>query len=278
MNKLSCAILIIFILLAGCGGTATSPKKPGKDPYSGFMDWKAGMWTESTVKEGTSTLTIKTELLENSPDEARFQVTTTKSGKETTAQMWYDTEARKVTKYILKDASGARCMDPSDAPKKRIPVTGEDYPEGAAGMTLTEHTTTSGKEIAAVRFPTKDGEVLVSSEVPFGVVSVVSAGKTLVTLDDFGTIGAKDSLNEEERSQCDEKEPVDEEPAQEAADEEVPVQPDEETAAESPAGDEANYKAEAIDTRTGEVQESFECAKCYEMPTMARNTCLAACK
>jgi len=282
MKRLTCVILIIFLLLIGCGGTA-APKETKKQTYDGFMDWKAGMWTETTVKEGSSTLKIKTELLENSPSEARFQLTTVKGETETIAQMLYNPETGEVTKYILKDDEGVRCLDPSDAPKKRILIKDEDYPAGAAGVTLDKYTTTSGEEVTVAKFPTKDGEALVSSEVPFGIASVVAAGKATFTLDDFGTIGAKDALSEDELAQCNDRESVAEPAAQETSDEEEYARPAEDTASETTtetaAEEEANYEAEAIDTRTGEVQESFDCAKCDEMPNqMATNVCLASCK
>jgi hypothetical protein len=278
MNKSIPAILIIFLLIIGCGGAATTPKAAKKQTYDGFMEWKAGMWTETTVKEGSNTLKIKTELLENSPGEARFQITTDKSGKYTIAQMWYNPATGKVTKYILKDDAGIQCMDASDAPKKRIPITGDDYPAGAAGVTLAQHTTTSGKELTAAKFPTKDGEVLVSSEVPFGMVKAVANSKTMIALDDFGTIGARDALSEEEIAQCEEKESAAKPAEQETAEEDKYTPSAEETEAESIVGEGTSYEAEAIDTRVGE-KLSFDCAKCDEMPNaMAKNTCLLSCK
>jgi hypothetical protein len=101
------------------------------------------------------------------------------------------------------------------------------------------------------------------------MVKVVQDGKTVLSLNDFGTIGAKSKISESEVDGCTDMSALASKYQQPSA----PAPAEEEEAA---ADEEVDYTAKAIDTRTGnEVQ--LGCDACDSMPPAAKSACLAAC-
>ncbi|MBU2561337.1 MAG: hypothetical protein KKD17_03490 [Nanoarchaeota archaeon] len=272
-------ILVVAAMLAlsGCAGGQTEAKptaKPAK--YAGFMDLKAGQWAEVVTKSGGETVKTRTEVIESSPSLAKFQIITEADGQETVAQFWLDRREGKPTKYLVKSGEEVMCLDVSQMPKGAVPSEGGAYPSDKPGITHGTYPTPTGKEVTVAKFTTSSGEIWVSSEVPFGLVKTVSNGKTVSSLYDFGTIGAKSRIDEADAEDCRD---MSEEVSYVAA---PPEQEEEQTDYEAyyesePADEDQNYEASTYERGTGEDVD-FNCADCEGMPAMAKNTCLAACR
>jgi hypothetical protein len=279
---------LLSLLAAGCSGKEpAAPQNEAEEPagYSGFMELKAGMWSEMNVKSGTATSIMRTELIENSPSESRFQVTTNAGGRETVSQIWIDRNTGRPTRYAVKSGNTVSCPDASKVPKSQLPANADLYPENPSletGMYSSE-----GKKVSYVKFAKSGTETWVSSEVPFGVVKVVSAGKTIMSLHDFGIIGAKSMISEKEISGCtgaadEDSDNLAEESREETADtsssESRKTDSTTETAPEtgSEQAEEDDKTVATSVTYKGE-ESSLPCAQCKGMPAAALKACLAAC-
>ncbi|MBW2972036.1 hypothetical protein KY359_03290 [Candidatus Woesearchaeota archaeon] len=290
MRQLAIVLLVVSLLvLSGCGGstkTVTPTAKPTK--YEGFMDWKAGMWAETVTKSGGQTVKTRMELIENSPGLAKFQMVTDVEGQETIAQMWIDRKTDTVTKYIMKNGDQVLCMDASQFPSTSQPSEGDSYPADKPGITHGKYTTPTGKEVTVAKFAATGGEAWVSSEVPFGMVKLMQGEKTLMSLYDFGTIGARSRIDKEDVESCQDMgsaaaytRETEYEPLYETSEESYNSQEhdyeqyyEEES---SGADEDVNYEAYAIDRNTGN-DVNFNCDDCQDMPAMARSACLASCR
>ena len=271
MKKVLLIMLVVSLLLiAGCkedggeAGTATKAASVGK--YSGFMEWKAGMWAETVSKQGGQTVTMRTELIENSPTLSKFQTTTDVGGQESVMQIWMNPSTQKATKYVMKTGGQVLCMAIKDVPQDNVPNKGDSYKADMPGWTIGTYTTPTGKTLAVAKFSQEAGEYWVSSEVPFGMVKVVQDGKTVLSLNDFGTIGAKSKISDAEVEGCTDMSAL-------ASKYQQPSAP---APAEEASAEEVNYEASAIDTRTGN-EAKLDCGACASMPAAAKSACLAAC-
>jgi hypothetical protein len=274
MKKVLLIMLVVSLLLiAGCkangseAGTAAKSVAGSSAKYSGFMEWKAGMWAETVSKQGGQTVTMRTELIENSPTLSKFQTTTDVGGQESVMQIWMNPSTKKATKYVVKTGGQVLCMNIKDVPQDNVPSKGDSYKADVPGWTIGTYTTPTGKTLAVAKFSQEAGEYWVSSEVPFGMVKVVQDGKTVLSLNDFGTIGAKSKISDAEVEGCTDMSALASKYQQTSA----PAPAEEGAAAEG-----VNYQASAIDTRTGE-QQKLDCGACASMPAAAKSACLAAC-
>jgi outer membrane lipoprotein-sorting protein len=276
MKKLLLVMLVFSLLLiAGCkeeggeaGTTATKATSSSGGKYSGFMEWKAGMWAETVSKQDGQTITMRTELIENSPSLAKFQMTTDANGQESVMQIWFNPGTNKATKYVMKAGGQVMCLDIKDVPQENMPSKGEDYDADLPGWTTGTYTTPTGKTLAVAKFSQEGGEYWVSSEVPFGMVKAVVNGKTVLSLNDFGAIGAKSKISESEIEGCTDLSKL----ASKYQQPSVPA-PEEEAAGE----EDPDYAARTYEGGTG-ADVGFDCADCEGMPPAAKSACLAACR
>jgi hypothetical protein len=276
--------LLIFILavtamlLFGCSGDAkVSKPAEAKPKYSGFPDLKAGMWTETVTKSGSQKVTIRTELIENAPSLSKFQVTADVDGQEVVSQIWTDSDGN-VKKYIIKQGSDVMCMDISQVPGDYVPETGDSYPP-KTGVSLGTYTTPTGKKVNVAKFSTSSGEAWVSSDVPFGMVKLVSNDKTLLSLYDFGLIGAKSRIDVDDIADCTDMTNVVtayQQTTYETEDEEDELDY-EEYDEDYSTYDSGNIETEVKEAGTGS-SAVFKCSECGGMPAAAYQACLAACE
>lgn len=272
-------LMIALFLVTGCSKepVRAGPKEPEK--YSGFMELKAGQWAESMMTTDRGRTKLRVELIENTPELAKYQVISGEGGAQEVAQIWFDREAKQPVKYVLKGDDGVHCMSPARAPTTYITSDDSSYPAGMEGVRHAK-TEVEGKEIAVAIFTGDDSEVWVSSQVPFGIVKVEQDGKTKIQLLDFGTIGAKSLISREEAERCEQYGEVYEAasaPVREGAAEEEDQTDYEEYYEEEEASGDPSYEAVAYEHSTSEDTD-FNCEDCEGMPPMAKNACLAACR
>ncbi len=278
-------IIITLFLITGCSKepVRAGPKEPEK--YSGFMELKAGQWAESMMTTDRGRTKLRVELIENTPELAKYQVISGEGAAQEVAQIWFDREAKQPVRYVLKGDDEIHCMSPARAPTTYITSDDSSYPAGKEGIRHAK-TEVEGKEIAVAIFTGDDSEVWVSSQVPFGIVKVEQQGKAKIQLLDFGTIGAKSLISREEAERCEQyaqgyeavTDPVQEDAAGEGEDTEDEDQTDYEAYyEEEEASGDQSYEATAYEHSTSEDTD-FNCEDCEGMPPMAMNACLAACR
>jgi outer membrane lipoprotein-sorting protein len=278
MKKSSSVIIlgIVLLLVFGCAGspTKTTAKSEPKE-YSGFMDLKAGMWTETVSKSGGQKITTRTELIENSPSLAKFQVFVQGESIDSVSQVWTNPKKGTVLKYIVKSGNDVLCYDASKVPSGSVPSSGNEYPPAKADVSKASYTTPTGKTVTAARFATKSGEAWVSSEVPFGLVKVMVDDKTVSSLYDFGTIGAKSRISNDDIDTCTDMTNLvsTSEVTYTAEEEDDEEELDYEEYREDSA---TEYKTNVKEAGTGKTV-SVGCEACDGMPEAAKNACLAAC-
>jgi hypothetical protein len=274
MKKALFVLLILSVLIVGCSGGETAEKPAKTSKYAGFMEWKAGMWSETVSKQGSQTVTMRTELIENSPTLAKFQMSTETGGQESVMQVWMNPSTQKASKYVMKTGDQVLCMNIKDVQGSTVPTKGDSYNADMPGWAPGTYTTPSGKTLVVAKFSQAAGEYWVSSQVPFGMVKVVQGGKTVLSLNDYGTIGAQSKISDEEIAGCTDMSklastysaPVREAPAEEEA-----AEPAAEEPSEAP-----DYEAEATKWNTDE-RATIGCDACNGMPPAAKAACLAAC-
>jgi hypothetical protein len=264
-------MFIVCLLLSGCAGQIQ--KQP---EYSGFLDLKAGMWSEIVSKDDGRKVTTRTEVLEHSPSATRFQVIQSVDDYVSVMQFWIDNEKGRVTRYIIKEDGEVLCTDAGLLPSGMVPSDGSRFAP-KQGITLDTYTTPGGKKIDIARFTSSSGEIWVSSEVPFGIVKMVSDGETVSSLYDFGMIGAKSRLSDDDVDSCSGATSFtgSRTTYQEVQDEEVDTGTTEEEY-EGYREESDSYRTEVREAGTWD-QGSIGCSACDQMPEAARNACLAAC-
>ncbi len=282
-NLIFCiTIFVLSIMLFGCSAQSDSDyKEPAK--YSGFMELKAGQWAETVMKGSQGTMKMRVELIENSPDLAKYQIIT---GEEEVSQIWYDKKAKKAVLYVLESGDNVICVDVDQAPMSYITSDDTAYPADKPDMESGIYTTPTDKEVVVGKFLGSANEVWVSSEVPFGIVKIIHNGQITMQLYDFGTIGAKSLIDSADVAKCSGDplivdEQVSEEVTDSWEDDSDFVQADdydyEEYVETESASDNPDISARTYEAGTGD-DVNFECAECEGMPPMAKNACLAACQ
>lgn len=280
-------IMISVLLLAGCAtDTTTSKKKVSEPDYTGFMELKAGQWTEMVSKGVSGKVTTRTEVLEHSPSLSKIQVTTGEGAGTVIAQIWIDMQSGEASKYVVKAGGKVSCHDASGVPDDYVPSDGKQF-DPDVRFTYDIYNTPTGKDVAVAKFSSASGETWVSSEVPFGIVKVMMEGETVSSLYDFGTIGARSSISDDELEGCDDglsafalpaQEGYDEAGSEAEADGPEPLPAEEETLADEEEEGSATVETEVKAMGTGQQQVVFACADCEAMPPAAKSACLAACE
>ncbi|MFC1742184.1 hypothetical protein ACFL3V_06630 [Nanoarchaeota archaeon] len=284
MNKrvfsISLIILIAALLLTGCAEDIKTSKKTAKKTassadYTGFMDLKAGQWTETVSRAAGEKITTRIEVLEQSPSLNKFQITTGPADEKIIAQVWIHPINKIATKYVVKAGGDVTCYDMEDVPDGYVPAEQGSYDIDRVKPTYDIYTTPTDKEVSVAKFKTSKGEIWLSSEVPFGLVKMMTDGDTISSLYDFGSIGAKSMISAQEIDDCRDLSGVmdtladytsddDEEEADDEYEEYYETEP--ETVKTS-----INTQDKADDDVT------FDCGDCSGMPPAAKSACLAAC-
>jgi hypothetical protein len=193
---------IAMLLLFGCAAEK-QVEKPAEPPkYTGFMEWKAGMWTEMISIQSGEKVKQRMEIIENSPTLSQLQIITEKDGIETVSQIWIDLEERVVSKFVTKTDDEVLCLNIDSIPLAYVPADPRAYPPDDPEISYGIYTTPTDKKVVVAKFERTTGDSWVSSEVPFGIVKVEVAHKTAEELYDFGTIGAKSRISDEEIEAC----------------------------------------------------------------------------
>ncbi len=183
--------------------------------YTGFMKLKPGSWAlyESKSSDGQE-VTIKLKFLGTTLYkgkkvnivESESQVGKTKI----VTQQWsaVDNDSM-IEKIITKMPQGVMCMEEEMINTMRgnkVPnyhtKTPKKFSPKRPDIRYGTYTLPNGKKLRVAIFKTKDGEVWVSSEVPFGIVKVVHNGKTVMKLLDFALAGAKPAISLKEAKTC----------------------------------------------------------------------------
>lgn len=203
----SIAFVLVFSLLAGCGGDDDDDGEvvgPGDgldgDGMGAFSSLKAGSWAEYTVSEGGSE--IMKFLGEDTWDGRASYIMETESvmgGDSTVTQIWIDKATGEVVLFLIKMGGVVMKMDTTASQDTDIP--GEDDPwEGPSAKEsgTDTYTTPTGKTVNVTKYTLGTDEYWVSNEVPFGEVKDISNGEIVMELQDFGFSGAQRSISRAE--------------------------------------------------------------------------------
>jgi hypothetical protein len=155
----------------------------------------------------------------------------------------------------------------AQCPNDAVPSEGGAYPADKPDLKYGTYTTPTGKTLAVAIYTTAQGESWVSSEVPFGIVKMISGGKTVMELQDYGTIGAKSLITDSEVENCQDLSAM-----MKKAQAQLPTQTNDEPA------DAPDYSTTVKEAGTGNTVPGFSCSQCDNMPTAAKSACMAACK
>ncbi len=174
--------------------------------YSGFMPLKTGEWAKYKIitQKGTNTLLLKF-LGTKSYKGVKVNIVEMVMG-DIINQIWSAVgDDRIIKKMITKTPQGIVCMSEEMVGKQEEPLyhtrTPKEYAPQKPKIRFGHYILPNGKKLDVAIFPTKEGEVWVSSEVPFGIVLVKEDGKTVMKLIDFGK-GAKPSIPLQELQEC----------------------------------------------------------------------------
>ncbi len=182
--------------------------------YTGFMQPKPGAWAKYEIySENGKGVMIQKYLGTTIYKGKKVHVVETKSdfnGFQTIMQQWsaYNNESA-IEKSIMLTPQGLMCMEQemftSGGKEQQSPgslKTPKEYSPKKSNFKLGTYTLPNGKKIKVAIFKEKDGEIWVSSEVPFGTVQVIHEGKPVVKLVDFGLSGAKAAIPLKEAKAC----------------------------------------------------------------------------
>lgn len=192
--------------------TPTSKLSELKKIYQGFKTAKKGDWAEWKIIGEEGNPIIKYVFVgEDIIDGKRcygFELSGAFQQFAAAGQIWFSKEDNLPIKYVAKTPQGVFCLPPINYKVQEeatpSPTTPEEYkPESIIDFNyeIGSFTTESGKTIKVVKIYKEDQEVWVSSQVPFGMVKIISEGKTRLELKDFGS-GAPTEITKEERENC----------------------------------------------------------------------------
>ncbi len=256
----------------GSGTAGSGSHSITKGKYTGFMDWKPGMWAETVTNSGGQKMTTRMEIIESDNDKIVFQYTVKAPGEnvERVSQIWMDKSRRKPLKYVMDINGQTVCMDTGEIPEGSTPKDDDTYPPDFPSIKYGTYTTPTGKKVNAAIFGMGGNEAWVSSEVPFGMVKLVAGGQTLSYLKDFGMSGAKSHFTKSQIENCKDLANIANQMATQ-----MQTQPTE---------DNNNYDSGSyIDSGDAEAQDyngqaaPMDCSVCDQMPPAARSACLQSC-
>jgi hypothetical protein len=214
------ALLLAITLLPACGPSvppaspspspSPTPSEEGGAPssYTGFMTPAAGQWVEYDIPTDGEVSRQKMEYIGQDTVDGKtctgFEMTMTVSGQgETIVQIWTDVATQQAVKYVMKMQGQVLCLDLSQSPQPPQTGTPGQYDPNLTNISYGTYTTPTQKTVDVAKFAVGGGEGWVSSQVPFGMVKAIDAsGKTIMSLYDFGTSGARRDISEQEMENC----------------------------------------------------------------------------
>ncbi|WP_456397504.1 hypothetical protein [Desulfurobacterium sp.] len=196
-------ITIFLVLISGMKAIAST--------YTGFKPLKKGDWSKYTIISEDRKRTTLTYIYGGKEKINGKTINTVEfSGKHgnTTGiiQLWLDEKDQPV-KTIIKTSNGqlicftgSSMVDPQmqENPHTKTP---DEFKPTKPKVRFGTYKTPTGKKISIAIFKTKDGEIWVSSDVPFGIVKQVENGKVTMFLEDFGK-GRKLKIPINEAKEC----------------------------------------------------------------------------
>ncbi|WP_201352881.1 hypothetical protein [Hydrogenimonas urashimensis] len=131
------------------------------------------------------------------------------------SQIWMDKKSDEEIKMVMQQGPQLMCMSMNMAgmmqqQEKPMTKTPEAYSPEKPALRFGTYTTPTGKKVHVAVYKSQkgdlpdanaEGEIWVSSETPFGIVKMVSNGKTVMYLEDFGK-GAKPRIPVSKAIQC----------------------------------------------------------------------------
>ena len=181
--------------------------------YTGFMKPKPGAWAKYEFNADSEKAVMITKYLGTTTYKGKkvnvVETETIIGGQKTVAQEWsaIDNDSL-IQKRIMLTPMGVMCMEEEiygTSPQEEAPGslhTPKKFSPKAPNIKLGTYTLPNGKKIKVAIFKDGDGEVWVSSEVPFGTVQIIEKGKPVVKLVDFGLSGAKAAIPLDEAKSC----------------------------------------------------------------------------
>ena len=198
MKKLALFFALLALLFAG--------------DYSGFMKLHKGAWAKYIVYTSEGPMELINKYLGTVTYKGKkvnvVETVMRAHGVESVTQYWSAVDNDAVIRKIVSlTPQGLFCME-----EEMIGISGMYDEAPYHTKTPKEYSPTkdikivtyklkNGKTIKAALFKTEKGEVLVSSEVPFGIVLVKENGKKVMELVDFGD-GAKPLIPIEKAKSC----------------------------------------------------------------------------
>jgi hypothetical protein len=212
------ALLLAITLLPACGpggagggGGQEGGEEGGGTPpaYTGFMQAVEGQWVEYVISSDGEEYHQKMEHIGQDTVNGKtcigFEMTMAMPQQgETIVQMWTDAATHQLVKYVMKTGDQVICMDVSQSPYEPPETkTPSQYDPSLPDISYGTYTIPgTGGTVTVAIFDVQEGEVWVSSQVPFGTVKVVASGTTTMYLYNFGTSGAQRDISKAEMENC----------------------------------------------------------------------------
>jgi len=203
------ALLLAITLLPACGGGGAGGGEGGGTPptYTGFMQATEGQWVEYIISSAGEEYHQKMENIGQDTFDGKtcvgFEMTMPQQG-ETIVQIWTDAATHQLVKYVMKTGDQVICMDVSQCPYQPPETeTPGQYDPSLSDISYGTYTIPgTGGTVTVAIFDVPEGEVWISSQVPFGTVKVVASGTTTMSLYNFGTSGAVRDISKAEMENC----------------------------------------------------------------------------
>ncbi len=181
--------------------------------YSGFMKLKPGAWAKYIIHTDEGTMELVNKFVGTTTYKGKkvnIIETITKIGDmQNITQSWSAIDNDSLIRRIIsKTPQGIFCMEEemigmsgmNEGPSYHT-TTPKEYSPKKPNIKIVTYTLKNGKKIQAALFKDGSTEVLVSSQVPFGIVLVKKGGKKEMELVDFG-YGAKPIISLDAAKSC----------------------------------------------------------------------------
>ncbi len=199
----SITIILMACLFAGCGGDDDDDivGPDGAGGVMGFGSMKPGDWAEHRTPEGYRDIS---KYLGEDTWQGRsctlIEFESYHQGQLLVNQMWMDNTTGEIVLFLIKENEKVMYMDlsfPTD-----VPGESETWEQPTTQKIGSEkYTTPTGKTVEATIYQTQTSfgtsEDWVSSEVPFESVKLLTGGRLISSLYDYGT-GATRNISKQE--------------------------------------------------------------------------------